>query len=108
MTTSRKQVTHHLQTQGHITEQGLTRKAKPRTCPRCRQQCIAGININGRDTWLNPEPINAATELQLLLNDQTTYSIWAGTQIVPRNQHWIRAYPPGDPHRPTHQAHHCT
>lgn len=107
MTISKKQLTQHLINQGHLTDQGLTRQARQRPCPRCRNPAIAGININGKDTWLDPQPIDAPTELRLLLDGQTTYSIHAQRDIVPRDKHWIRAYPPGHPHRPTHQQHHC-
>lgn len=104
---NREQLTNHLIKTGHLSEHSLSRTARPKTCPKCRQACIAGIDIYGLDTWLHPQPIDTQTELRLLLQGITTYSIFAKRDIIRRDKHWIRAYPPGHPTRPTHQPHHC-
>jgi hypothetical protein len=36
---------------GVLSEAGLTRNAGIRTCRKCRTNCLAGIDINGLDTW---------------------------------------------------------
>ena len=92
---------------GVLSEHGLTRNAAIRTCRTCRTQCLAGININGLDTWLDPRQLHPAGELHALLDNRPTFSLYAGKQLVPRDQHWIKAYPAGRSQRPTFATHRC-
>ena len=92
---------------GVLSESGLTRNAEIRTCRTCRQHCLAGIAITGLDTWLEPQPLHTAGELQALLDCRKTYSLYAGKQLVPRDRHWISNYPAGHAKRPTFATHTC-
>jgi hypothetical protein len=92
---------------GVLSETGLTRNAGIRACRKCRTNCLAGIDINGLDTWTDPKQLHPAGELQALLDGGRTFSLYAGKQLVPRDRHWIRCYPAGHPQRPTFAAHRC-
>jgi len=92
---------------GVMSESGLTRNAGIRTCRTCHQHCLAGIDINGRDTWLDPQQLHPAGELQALLDCRRTFSLYAGKQLVPRDHHWIKSYPAGHKQRPTFATHTC-
>jgi len=92
---------------GVLSEAGLTRNAGIRTCRTCRQHCLAGIAITGLDTWLHPQQLHTAGELQALLNNRPTFSLYAGKQLVPRDRHWIKSYPAGHAKRPTFTTHTC-
>lgn len=92
---------------GVMSESGLTRNAGIRTCRTCHQHCLAGIDINGRDTWLEPQPLHPAGELQALLDCRRTFNLYAGKQLMPRDRHLMAAYPAGHKHRPTFATHTC-
>ena len=92
---------------GVLSEAGLSRNAGIRTCRTCRTSCLAGIAINGLDTWLDPRQLHPAGELQSLLDGRPTFSLYAGKQLVPRDRHWISNYPAGHPQRPTFATHTC-
>ena len=92
---------------GVLSEAGLSRNAGIRTCRTCRTSCLAGIAINGLDTWLHPQQLHPAGELHALLDCRRTFSLYAGKQLVPRDRHLIRAYPAGHPGRPTFATHTC-
>jgi len=107
MTEQAKWLRSMLVDKGVLSESGLTRNAGIRTCRTCRQHCLAGIAITGLDTWLEPQQLHPAGELQALLDCRKTYSLYAGKQLVPRDRHWIRDYPAGHPKRPTFATHTC-
>ncbi len=92
---------------GVLSESGLTRNAGIRTCRTCRAQCLAGIAITGLDAWADLGQLHAAGELAALLAGRPTLSLFAGRQLVPRDRHWIRAYPAGAGSRPAYAAHRC-
>ncbi len=92
---------------GVMSESGLTRNAGIRTCRTCHQHCLAGIDINGRDTWLDPQQLHPAGELQALLDDRRTFNLYAGKHLMPRDRHLMAAYPAGHKQRPTFAAHRC-
>jgi len=92
---------------GVLSEAGLTRNAGIRTCRTCRQHCLAGIAITGLDTWLDPNPLLPPGELHALLDYRQTFNLYAGKQLIPRDRHLIRAYPAGNPQRPTFATHTC-
>ena len=92
---------------GVLSETGLTRNAGIRTCRKCRTNCLAGIDINGLDTWTDPQQLHPAGELQALLDNRRTYNLYAGKQLMPRDRHLMAAYPAGHKQRPTFAAHRC-
>lgn len=92
---------------GVLSEAGLSRNAGIRACRKCRQACLAAIDCDGLDAWLDPVPIHAAGELLALLDGRRTYSLHAGREVVRRDRHWIRAYPAGAGQRPAFAAHRC-
>ena len=92
---------------GVLSEHGLTRNAEIRTCRTCRTQCLAGIAITGIDTWTDPSELHTTGELEALLDGRQTLSLYAGRQLVPRDKHWIKAYPAGRSQRPTFATHRC-
>jgi len=92
---------------GVMSESGFTRNAGIRTCRTCHQHCLAGIDINGRDTWLDPQPLHQYGELQALLDCRRTFNLYAGKQLMPRDRHLIAAYPAGHKQRPTFATHTC-
>ena len=92
---------------GLISEAGLSRNAGIRTCRTCRTSCLAGIAITGLDTWLEPHQLHRYGELHALLDCRRTFSLYAGKQLVPRDQHWISNYPAGHAKRPTFATHTC-
>ena len=104
---SSRWITTMLVEKGVLSESGLTRNAGIRTCRTCRTNCLAGIDINGRDTWLDPQQLHTAGELHALLDCRKTYSLYAGKQLVPRDHHWIKCYPAGHKQRPTFATHTC-
>jgi hypothetical protein len=107
MTEQAKWLKSMLVEKGVLSEAGLSRNAGIRTCRPCRQHCLAGIAITGLDTWLEPQPLHPAGELQALLDCRRTFSLYAGKQLVPRNRHWISNYPAGHAKRPTFATHTC-
>ena len=92
---------------GVLSEAGLSRNAGIRTCRTCQHHCLAGIAITGLDTWLDPQQLHPAGELQALLDCRRTFSLYAGKQLVPRDRHWISNYPAGHKQRPTFATHTC-
>ena len=92
---------------GVLSEAGLSRNAGIRTCRTCRQHCLAGIDINGLDTWTDPQQLHPAGELQALLDNRRTFNLYAGKQLIPRDRHLMAAYPAGHKQRPTFAAHRC-
>jgi hypothetical protein len=96
----------HLVQAGHISEAGLTRKARVRRC-RCGASTIAGIDNNGLDTWLIPTEINTLGEVMALVEQRGTWEM-RGQQLIRRHQFNIRARPAGtDSTRPVFAAHKC-
>ena len=96
-----------LHDKGLLSETGLTRNAGIRTCRTCRTNCLAGIDINGLDTWTDPQQLHPAGELQALLDGRRTFNLYAGKQLMPRDRHLMAAYPAGHKQRPTFATHTC-
>jgi len=92
---------------GVLSEAGLTRNAGIRTCRTCRAHCLAGIASTGIDAWADLGELHAAGELAALLAGRATLSLYAGRQLVPRDRHWIAAYPAGRTDRPAYASHRC-
>ena len=104
---SSRWITSMLMDKGVLSEAGLTRNAGIRTCRTCQTNCLAGIDINGLDTWLHPQQLHPAGELHAILDNRQTYNLYAGSQLIPRDRHLIAAYPAGHEQRPTFAAHRC-
>jgi hypothetical protein len=89
-----------LRDKGILTDQGLTRTARIRTCPTCHVPTLAGIDDTGLDTWNDLAELHATGEAHALLDHRRTHWIHAG-QLVHRDQWTIRARPAGHPTSPT-------
>ncbi len=100
-------VTALLIDKGHLSPAGLTRTPAIHPCRSCRAHCLAAIDSSGLDTWLDPTELNARGELNALLDNRPTYSLYARQQLVRRNHHWIANYPAGATDRPAYAAHRC-
>ncbi len=93
---------------GHLTDDGLTRSARLRRCPRCRRPVLAGIDNNGLDAWADPAPLDADGEARALLDGRHTWDLFARTDLVFRTSMSIRHRPAGsDPDRPVLAMHAC-
>jgi hypothetical protein len=96
----------HLIAEGHISEAGLTKKARLTRC-RCGAQTIAGIDADGVDVYLAPIQINALGEAMALVDQRGTWEM-RGHRLIRRHRFSIRARPAGtDATRPTFAAHRC-
>lgn len=89
---------------GVMSEDRLTRTAKPRRCPTCRQMILAAIDDLGFDAWADPRPVTPLGELQALTSGRRTWSHTMGG-LDARDAPFI-AYLPAD-RLDVHGEHRC-
>ena len=76
---------------GHMTTDGLTRKAKLRTCPRCRRWILVGLD-HGRSAIkvvADPVDLDQLGELGAVLAGRLTFDLW-GVEMEYRSPVKIR------------------
>lgn len=66
----------HLIASGHVTETGLTRRAKIRTCS-CRAKILAGLDadIAALEARCDPQPLSPLGEALAILEGRRTYTL---------------------------------
>lgn len=92
----------HLANTGVMTEEGITRKARPRRCRRCNAVIIVGLDADqcAVQVHADPTPLNAAGELLALAEGRRTLSLLVtggGRVLEPRRPEDIRRLPPQAP-----------
>ena len=95
-------VTHLIAT-GVLTPDGVTRRARPRPCPRCQPLVLVGLDHArcALPPTTNPTPLTPAGELAALLTGRETYKLTPNRNAYElnwRDQHSIRAKPAGTLH----------
>lgn len=70
-------VLRHLIRAGHLTESGLSRRARPRPCPHCCAWTIAGLDADvcALETHVDPSPLTPLGEMLALLDHRPTFEL---------------------------------
>lgn len=106
----------HLIRTGHLTESGLSRRARLRRCPDCAAITLAGLDADqgGFEAAADPIPLTGLGEMLALLDRLATYELWkagAGYELERRNHHRITYRPAEHPTRALRvdvlRAHRC-
>jgi hypothetical protein len=71
-----------LTAKGHLSEHGLTRRARIAPCPTCHAHVIAAISSDGLDTRCDTTRLSNHGEAHALLDGRTTY--WLDGTTRPR------------------------
>lgn len=85
------------------------RAAKPNTCRRCGKPVLAGPDddIAALPAAVDPQPVDAATELLALSDGRASYNLIGG-ELCYRTQQWhVRYAPAGVSPHPVHLEHRC-
>lgn len=92
----------HLVQSGHVTESGLTRKARVRSCPgRCGQQLLSGLDDPATcalEVRVDPVPLSPLGEALAVVEGRYTVALHreAGRLVLdPRSPYDIAARPAG-------------
>lgn len=103
----------HLIRSGHMTEDGVTRKARIRTCPTCHHQILVGLDDVqcALEVHADPMPLSPVGEAVALLSNRRTVNLrreGGGWVIDRRDDHDIAATPAGTATRTDVLGqHHC-
>ena len=92
---------------GYMTHDGVTFRARIRTCRHCHLPAVAGIDDNGLTTWCDPGELSPDGELQALLDGRRTWDLYGGTGLTLRTRSAIAYRPAGDQRRPVLAEHRC-
>jgi hypothetical protein len=89
---------------GKLTEDGLGRAAQLRTCPRCRQWVVVGVDHHrcALTVTCDPVDLDPIGEAVAVLAGRNTYELW-GKEIERRDAFKIS----GGQHQPVIAAHQC-
>lgn len=90
----------HLIRAGHMTETGLTRRARVRTCDRCGDVALVGLDedICAFEVAASPRPLSALGEAMALLEQRRTFELIRtarGYQLERRGADHIESRPAG-------------
>lgn len=88
----------HLVRSGHLTESGLSRRARLRPCPTCPHTVLAGLDdvICAVEVAADPLPLSELGEAVVLLQGRRTFHLrreGGGWVLDPRDRHDIAAKP---------------
>lgn len=105
-------VIEHLIRAGHMTTEGLTRRAKARRCPKCSAWCVAGIDADlmAFETWADPQPLTALGEVVALASGRRTTALVRTRGRLELEQRWaehIADQPAGTARADVLAAHAC-
>lgn len=105
-------VLEHLQREGHLTETGLTRRARPRTCVRCQAWTVAGLDadILALEARCDPTPLSALGEVLALVDGRRTVDLIRTRGRLELEQRWgehIDTFPAGGGHGDVLASHVC-
>lgn len=94
----------HLVRSGHMTEDGVTRKARLRPCPRCPHDVLVGLDdvTCALEVHADPVPLSELGEAVALLQNRRTLNLrreGSGWVIDRRDHHDITHTPAGTAHR---------
>lgn len=97
-------LTTHLIRTGHLTETGLTRRARIRTCRTCRSLTIAGLDDHtcALEAHTDPTPLTPLAEALAAIEGRPTYNLHreGGHYVLdPRDPEHITAHPAGTRNR---------
>lgn len=72
-------VVRHLIAQGHLDPNGVSRHARPRTCPKCHRLVIVGLDHDRSAlvATVDPQPLAPQGELAALFDGKRTYALRA-------------------------------
>lgn len=107
-------LTLHLIRNGHLTENRTTRRAHIRTCPRCGQHVLRGLDGDtcAFDVTTDPHPLNPLGEALAHLENRRTYALHRearGYVLDPRDANHITHTPAGTrPREDILRDHRCT
>lgn len=90
----------HLIRAGHLTETGLTRRARLRPCRRCGADTLVGLDADqcAFERHVDPEPLSALGEVLAVLEGRKTFNLarqGVGYVLHPRPSRYIAANPAG-------------
>ena len=103
----------HLIRSGHMTEDGVTRKARIRRCPHCPRDVLVGLDsdICALEVHADPHPLSAIGEAVALLQNRRTLHLrrdGSGWVLDPRTDRDIAMRPAGTTNRlDVLGQHHC-
>lgn len=90
-TSPRNWLTDHLIRTGHLTETGLSRRARIRICPTCHQPTLAALDDDtcAFETHCDPHPLNPLGEALALVEGRRTLALHrtAGHWELDRRDH---------------------
>lgn len=92
---------------GYMTREGVTFRARIRSCRDCHLPTVAGIDDNGLTTWCDPGELTPDGELLALLDGRHTWDLYGGSQLTYRRPSAITHRPAGDRRRPVLAEHRC-
>lgn len=93
-------LTLHLIRAGHLTEHGISRRARISTCPRCKQHTLRGLDGDtcAFDVTTDPHPLNPLGEALAHIEGRRTYALHheaRGYVLDPRDAAHIQHAPAG-------------
>lgn len=102
----------HLRATGALTETGLSRRARPRRCYRCRAWTVTGLDADvlALEAACDPTPLSALGEVLALATGRRTVDLVATRGRLELEQRWadhIAAFPPGSGHGDVLAEHRC-
>lgn len=113
MTRPQPWLTQHLIRAGHITETGISRHARIRTCARCHTPALVGLDddICATEAATDPTPLNPLGEALALIDGRRTWNLTTtrnGYQLERRDNTHITTNPAGThPRQDTLAEHRC-
>lgn len=90
--------------EGHMTEDHLTHRARPRTCKDCWAALLAGVDDLGTDAIVDDAPLTVRGELQALLAGKRTWAL-CGQELCARDEWFIQRFTADT--LPVYAAHQC-
>lgn len=93
----------HLVDSGAMTAEGVTRRARGRTCRKCRAPILAGLDGDScaQSVEVDPTPLTAIGEAMALLGGRGTWQLVRrgggrdGHELIRRDRDLIRSWPAG-------------
>lgn len=102
----------HLVAAGHLTETGLSRRARPRPCPTCHTWTLTGLDddLCAFEATCDPAPLTTLGEALALIAGRRTLALRRTRGRLELDQRWadhIEAEPAGSPRLDVLATHTC-